>query len=107
MPFVEEKDGDTVLRVRVQPRASRNELRAEADGRIRVALTAPPADGAANEALVAFIAKSLGIAKSRVTLIHGERGREKSLRIEGLDAGAVAAALLRGARHKAEGRVDR
>ncbi len=80
---MEEKDGHLLLRVRVQPKASRDAVRFEPDGRIRVALTAPPVEGAANKALVAFLAKRLGLSKSKLKLVAGDKSREKTLRIEG------------------------
>jgi uncharacterized protein (TIGR00251 family) len=69
-----------VLQVRVQPRASSDALIPEAD-RLRVRITAPPVDGAANDHLVRFIGREFGVAPSRVTLIRGAAGREKTLRI--------------------------
>ena len=84
MTAVEEKDGRVLLRLRVQPRASRNALFREPDGRIRVALMAPPVEGAANKALVEFIAKLLGVPKGAVVLAAGERSRDKTLAISGI-----------------------
>jgi uncharacterized protein (TIGR00251 family) len=63
------------------------------DGCIKVRLAAPPVDGAANVALIEFIAERLGIAKSRVHLVSGATSRRKVLEIEGADAATVAAAL--------------
>ena len=84
MTAVEEKDGRVLLRVRVQPRASRNALFREPDGRIRVALMAPPVEGAANKALAEFIAKLLGVPRGAVVLAAGERSRDKTLAISGV-----------------------
>ena len=75
------------------PRASRNSIRAEPDGPVRVALTAPPVDGQANKALRAFVAKSLGLPKADVTLVAGERGRDKVLRIDHVDENWVICRL--------------
>jgi len=83
---IEERDGAVLLRVRVQPRASKNGVRVEPDGRVRIALTAPPVEGAANEALTAFVAKTLGLPKRAVVLAGGEKGREKVLRLSGTSA---------------------
>ncbi len=80
---------DVLLRVRVQPRASREAVVGEAEGRLRVALTAPPVEGAANDALRRFLAGRLGVARSRVTLESGEKSREKTVRIAGLTETAV------------------
>ena len=81
------------LRVRVQPRASRNEIVGERDGALVVRLTAPPAEGRANKALCRLIARHLGIAPSRVTLLRGQKARDKVVRIEGLDNAEITAQL--------------
>lgn len=73
-----------VLRVRVQPKASRNGIRVGDDGRIRVALTAPPVEGEANRALCAFVARVMGVPKSAVTVVGGVRSREKAIAVEGI-----------------------
>ncbi|HET9981676.1 MAG TPA: DUF167 domain-containing protein, partial [Ktedonobacterales bacterium] len=74
--------GDTPLTVavRVTPRARRNAIALEGDT-LRVWLTAPPVDGAANAALLALLAERLGIPKRAVTLVHGETAREKVVAI--------------------------
>lgn len=84
MTAAEQKGADVLLRVRVQPRASRDAIMRESDGRLRVALTAPPVDGAANAALTAFLSKHLHVAKSRVALEHGEKSRDKVVRIHSM-----------------------
>ncbi len=71
---------DLVLTVRVQPRASRDELRLEG-ARLKARITAPPVDGAANAHLLRFLAGQFGVAPSRVELVRGTTGREKVLRI--------------------------
>lgn len=74
--------GDTlVLRLRVQPRASRTAWGELRDRHIKLYLTAPPVDGKANAALAAFLGKEFGVAKSRVELLRGESGREKVVAI--------------------------
>jgi hypothetical protein len=84
MHAVQDEGAYTILRLRVQPRASRNGIYLESDGRIRVTLMAAPVEGAANKALIEFIARSLQVAKGAVTLIGGEKSREKTLRIAGI-----------------------
>lgn len=91
-PF-EEREGFILLRVRVQPKASRNALTVEPDGRIRVALTAPPVEGAANKALVRFVADRLGVSKSSVSISAGERSRDKTVKIVGVAAMDVRSRL--------------
>ena len=84
MTGIEEKNGRVLLHVRVQPRASRNALLRDAAGNIRAALMAPPVEGAANKALVEFVAKRLGIPRGAVVLAAGEKSRQKTLAISGL-----------------------
>lgn len=69
--------------VLVQPRASRAKLGPRHDGRIKVAVTAPPVDGEANAAVIELIAKSLGIPRSAVEVIAGQTSRRKTLAITG------------------------
>ena len=83
----------TELRVRLQPRARRNEVVGEREGAVLIRVTAPPVDGKANEALCRLIAKKAGVAPSRVTVVRGHAGRDKTLDVEGVDIGALRAAL--------------
>jgi uncharacterized protein (TIGR00251 family) len=80
---------DAVLRVKVTPRAGRDALGGWQEGVLRVRLAAPPVEGKANEALVRFLAKSLGVAQRDVELVSGETAREKRLRIVGLSLDEV------------------
>jgi uncharacterized protein len=73
-----------VLSVKIQPRASKNEIILTEGNGLKIRLTAPPVDGAANEALVKFLAGELGVAKSRVEIISGQTSREKIIRVKGL-----------------------
>ena len=77
----------------VQPRASKTEISGIHDGMVRIRLAAPPVDGAANAALVAFIAARLDIPKSRVRVMSGLASRRKVVRVEGMTEVAVVAAL--------------
>jgi uncharacterized protein (TIGR00251 family) len=80
-------DGDGVsFEVRVAPRASRQAIVGVRDGTLRVTLTAPPVAGAANDALRKLLAKALGVPKSSVEIVRGERARNKLVRVKGLDA---------------------
>ncbi len=78
-PAIEDTGDGVVIRVRVQPKASRDALIVESDGRIRIALTAPPVDGAANDALIRFVAKFLKVRRRLVAIRSGEQSREKTL----------------------------
>jgi uncharacterized protein len=77
-------DSAATLRVRVQPRASRNEIAGWREGVLYIRLTAPPVEGAANRAVVEFIAGRLGLRRHQVALVSGERSRDKILEVEGL-----------------------
>lgn len=77
------------LSVRVQPRASREAVLGVHDGALKVALTAPPVDGAANAALVAFLASSLGVAKRSVRIVRGETSKTKVVEVDGVTEAAV------------------
>ena len=81
------------LRVRVTPRAVRNEVAGERDDVVLVRVTAAPEGGKANAATCKLIARALGIAPSRVTIARGAGSREKSLRVEGVDQRRLRAAL--------------
>lgn len=77
--------GDGVeLLVLVQPRASRSKVVGEHDGRLKIALAAPPVDGEANAALIEFIADALDVRKADVRLADGETSRRKRLLIQGV-----------------------
>jgi len=94
--WVRDERGGVVLEVVVVPRASRTRVVGVHDGRLKLQLAAPPVGGAANEALVAFLADALLVRRSAVALVRGETGRRKTVRVEGLDAARVAAALGEG-----------
>jgi uncharacterized protein (TIGR00251 family) len=79
--------------VKVAPRASRDEVVGVEAGELKVRLTAPPVDGAANAALVELLARRLGLAKSQVTLIRGQTSRHKVVAVAGRGAAEVAALL--------------
>ncbi|MEZ5421465.1 MAG: DUF167 domain-containing protein [Pyrinomonadaceae bacterium] len=72
------------FKVRVIPRASRTEIVGLIEGALKVRLKAPPVDGAANEELVKFLSKKLGIAKGNVEIISGQTSKIKRLRATGV-----------------------
>jgi uncharacterized protein len=86
-------DRDLRLRVRVQPRAKRNAIVDERDGVLHVRVAAAPVEGQANAALCKLIAKRAGIARGRVSVIHGEHSRDKVVRVEGLTLAELRRAL--------------
>jgi uncharacterized protein len=94
--WLREEGGALTLELLIQPRASRTRVAGEHDGRLKLQLAAPPVDGEANAALVEFLAGALGVRKADVTLRRGEAGRRKSVRVTGVTAEAVVAALQPG-----------
>jgi hypothetical protein len=81
-------------RIRLQPRARRDEVVGERAGAIVIRVAAPPLDGRANAALCAFVARAANVAPSRVSVVRGQTSRDKVVRVEGLAQDALQAALL-------------
>ena len=73
------------LAVRVIPNARRTEFSGRRDGEVVLRLNAPAVEGKANKAAVEFIAKYFGIARSKVTLVNGEKTRHKVFELEGVE----------------------
>lgn len=82
-----------ILDVRVIPRAARPGLAGTRHGALLVRLSAPPVDGAANAELIQLLAKALDVPKRQVTIVAGERGRLKRVKVEGLTAERAAELL--------------
>jgi uncharacterized protein (TIGR00251 family) len=87
---IREEDGALTFDVQVVPRASRDRLGPVLGERLKVQLTAPPVEGAANEALRNVLARALLVPRSNVDIVRGQTGRKKTVRV----AGATRAALL-------------
>ena len=86
---------ESILHVRVTARAGRNALGEIVDGVLAVRLAAPPVEGAANKALIAFLAEAFGIPKSDIRIDAGQQSRRKRVRILGLAPDALAGRLAR------------
>ena len=84
----QEKDGASFA-VKVAPRASQDKIDKVENGALKVRLTAPPVEGAANQALVKLLAKALGLAKGKVKVIKGQKSRGKRLLVEGLEPSQI------------------
>jgi uncharacterized protein (TIGR00251 family) len=82
-----------LIRVRVIPRAGTSGVAGTRDGAWLVRLHAPPVAGAANDELIEVIAKALGVPKRAVAIASGERSRQKSVRVSGIDSATAAARL--------------
>ncbi len=83
MDIQEHSDG-TAIKVKIQPRASRNRIAGKLGDTLKVTLTAPPVDGAANAACIEFFASLLKIPKSRVEILSGHTGRTKLIKFYGV-----------------------
>ena len=83
-----------VLDIRVIPRAPRTRVDGTRGGAILVRLAAPPVDGAANDALVAFLSETLALPRRYIRIVSGEKSRDKRVEIDGLDEPAARARLL-------------
>ncbi len=81
------------LRVRVEPRASRDEVVGWREDTLRLRVSAPPQEGRANAAVVGLIARAAGVARSAVSVVAGERSRDKLVRVAGVSAAALRARL--------------
>jgi uncharacterized protein (TIGR00251 family) len=84
-----------LLRVRVQPRASRDAVTGWREGVLAVRVTAPPVEGAANAAVRALLAGALDVPPSAVSVLRGERGRDKLVQVAGLTRAEVVARLAK------------
>ena len=82
-----------ILPVLVQPKSARNEILGPVQGRLKIRLTAPPVEGEANKALIAFLAKRLKVAKSRINILKGQKNRRKMLIIEGESVERIEAVI--------------
>ncbi|HYV49740.1 MAG TPA: DUF167 domain-containing protein [Myxococcaceae bacterium] len=92
-PWLSAVDGGVRLQVLVQPRASRSRVLGEHGGALKIALAAPPVDGAANEALVELLADLLGVPRRQVSLVSGPSSRRKIVQVDGVDAATVEAVI--------------
>jgi len=93
MPEIIEKGGNLFIRVRVQPRASTDGIVGEHAGGLKLKVRAVPEKGKANRAAVEILAKSLGVAGSRVRLARGERSRDKVFEVKGMGKESALKAL--------------
>ncbi len=87
-------DGEVMLSIKVQPRASKNEIGEVVANELKIKVTAPPVDSAANEALIELLAEKLGCPKGAVRILRGQTSRHKLLAIRGLDASVIAQRLF-------------
>jgi uncharacterized protein len=91
--FLRVQSDGVLLAIKLQPRASANEIGKALGNELRIKVTAPPVDAAANEALVRLLAETLDCPRNHVELVRGHTSRHKTVKLYGLSAEAVAAAL--------------
>ena len=92
---LKEVPGGVLLKVRLQPRASKNEVSGLHGDALKVRLTAPPVEGEANQACIEFIAGLVGVARGQVEIASGHKSRDKTLKISGVDRTTVHERLKR------------
>ena len=83
---IHETTSGVTLTIKVQPRARRNALIGELGGALKIAVTAPPVDGRANDACVTLLAAALKVPRSAVTISSGHSGRVKVIHVQGISA---------------------
>ncbi len=91
--FLRETAGGTLLSVKLQPRASKNEIGEPLGNELKIKVTAPPVDAAANQALVEFLADKLDCSRGKVELIRGQTSRHKTILIHGFTPAEVLARI--------------
>lgn len=84
-PFLEAAKGGALIRVRLQPRSSRDRIDGIQGNSLKIRLTAPPVEGEANEALIKFLSTLTGTRKSAFSIRSGHKSREKLVFAEGMD----------------------
>jgi uncharacterized protein (TIGR00251 family) len=94
--FLQETSGGTLLSVKLQPRASKNEIGDPLGNELKIKVTAPPVDAAANEALVKFLAEKLDCTRGRVELLRGHTSRHKLLKMHDLQPNEILKKLCNG-----------
>lgn len=96
LPFLSESADGIVLRLYIQPRSSKNEITGIHGGTsLKIRLTSPPVEGAANSACIEFLADILGIRKNQITIVSGQKSRIKLIRIRGSSLDEVETRLLK------------
>jgi len=91
--FLRETSGGTLLSVKLQPRASKNEISGALGDELKIKVTAPPVDAAANQALIELLANKLGCSRGQVELIRGQTSRHKTLMLHGFKPAEAAQKL--------------
>jgi len=93
VPFAQEKNGDTIIKITVCPGASRNQIKGIHGDTIKIAVTAPPEHGKANNAVIALLADSLSVKKQSITVTAGLSSRRKTVLVAGISIAQLSSML--------------
>jgi uncharacterized protein (TIGR00251 family) len=96
--FLRETSGGVLLSVKLQPRASKNEIGEPLGDELKIKVTAPPVDAAANQALIELLAEKLGCPRGKVELVRGQTSRHKTILLHGFKTEDVFRLLAGGTR---------
>lgn len=92
-PFLEETSAGVLIRVRLQPRSSRNQVEGVHEGALKIRLTAPPVEGEANRSLIEFLSDITGLRKSAFSISSGHKSRDKSVLATGASLSDIESAF--------------
>ena len=93
MPFLTDTPAGAVLNLRIIPRAHKNAIQGEHGDALKIRLCAPPVDGAANAALIEFLADTFSLPRARVQLLSGQTSRNKRVLLSGCSSSSVRSLL--------------
>jgi uncharacterized protein (TIGR00251 family) len=95
MSFIKAQADGVLLAIKLQPRASKTEIGEEVGGELKIKVTAPPVDAAANQALVDLLAETLDCPRSAIKIVRGQTSRKKTVWVAGVSEQNAAATLLK------------
>jgi len=94
-PFIKiQANGEVLLAIKAQPRASKNAIGDVIGNELKIKITAPPVDSAANNALIDFLAEKLDCPKGAIRIVRGETTRHKTISVSGVDLAMILERLL-------------
>ena len=93
-PFIKARPDGVQLAIKLQPRASKNEIGEALGDELKIKVTVPPVDSAANQALVELLAEKLGCSRGAIQIIRGNTSRHKTIQVSGLAADVVLQKLF-------------
>ena len=93
MPWLTDTPAGAILNLRIVPRAAKNAIQGEHGDALKIRLCAPPVDGAANAALIEFLAETFDLPRARVQLLSGQTSRNKRVLLSGCSSSSVRSLL--------------